>query len=44
MINLLKTKRRPLYLTLNLLTWRIWWTPNNASWWQLGFNSAFKGL
>jgi hypothetical protein len=31
-------------LTLILLTWRIWWAPNNASKWQIGFNSAFKGL
>jgi hypothetical protein len=31
-------------LTLILLTWRIWWVPNNASKWQMGFNSAFKGL
>ena len=31
-------------LTLNLLTWRIWWAPTNASTWQIGFNSAFKGL
>ena len=31
-------------LTLILLTWRKWWTPNNASKWQIGFNSAFKGL
>ena len=31
-------------LTLILLTWRKWWTPNNASKWQMGFNSAFKGL
>jgi len=31
-------------LTLTLLTWRIWWAPNNASRWQMGFNSAFKGL
>jgi len=31
-------------LTLNPLTSRIWWTPNNASKWQMGFNSAFKGL
>jgi len=31
-------------LTLNPLTWRIWWAPNNASKWQMGFNSAFKGL
>jgi hypothetical protein len=33
-----------LELTLILLTWRIWWAPNNASRWQLEFNSAFKGL
>jgi len=31
-------------LTLILLTWIIWWAPNNASSWQLGLNSAFKGL
>jgi len=31
-------------LTLILLTWRIWWAPHNASKWQMGFNSAFKGL
>ena len=31
-------------LSLFLLTWRIWWAPNNASRWQMGFNSAFKGL
>ena len=30
-------------LTLILLTWRKW-TPNDASKWQMGFNSAFKGL
>jgi hypothetical protein len=23
---------------------RIWWVPNNASKWQMGFNWAFKGL
>jgi len=33
-----------LHLTLILLTWRIWWDPNNASKWQMGFNSTFKGL
>jgi hypothetical protein len=33
-----------LTLILILLTWRKWWTPNNASKWQMGFNSAFKGL
>jgi hypothetical protein len=31
-------------LTLNPLTWKIWWAPNNTSRWQMGFNSAFKGL
>ena len=31
-------------LTLILLTWRIWWATNNASRWQMGFNSAFKEL
>jgi len=31
-------------LTLILLTCRIWWAPNNANKWQMGFNSAFKGL
>ena len=35
------TKKR---LTLILLTWKIWWAPNNASKCQMGFNSAFKGL
>jgi len=24
--------------------WKIWWAPNNASRWQMGFNSAFKRL
>ena len=27
-----------------MLTWRIWWASINASKWQMGFNSAFKGL
>jgi hypothetical protein len=31
-------------LTLILLTWRIWWASNNASRWQMEFNSVFKGL
>jgi len=31
-------------LTLTPLTWRIWWAPSKASKWQMGFNSAFKGL
>ena len=33
-----------LILTLIPLTWRIGWAPNNASKWQMVFNSAFKGL
>ena len=32
------------YLTLILLTWRIWWASNNAGRWQMRFNSAFKGI
>ena len=32
------------YLTLTLLTWRIWWDSNNNRRWHMGFNSAFKGL
>jgi len=32
------------FLTLILLTWIIWWSPNNASKWQMEFNSAFKWL
>jgi len=31
-------------LTFILLTWRLWWAPNNASRWQIGFNWAFKWL
>ena len=31
-------------LTLILLNWKIRWATNNASRWQKGFNSAFKGL
>jgi len=31
-------------LTFTPLTWRIWWAPNNASRWRMGFKSAFKGL
>jgi hypothetical protein len=30
-------------LTLIPLMWRKWRAPNNASKWQIGFNSAFKG-
>jgi hypothetical protein len=32
------------FLTLYLLKCRMWWAPNNASKWQMGFNWAFKGL
>jgi hypothetical protein len=32
------------HLTLYLLTWNIGWSLNNASKWQMWFNSAFKGL
>ena len=35
---------RVIKLTLILLMWRIWWAPNNASKWQMGFNLVFKGL
>ena len=38
------TKCKFLVLTLILLTWRIWWAPNNASKWQMEFNLAFKGI
>ena len=31
-------------LTLILLMWNIGWAPNNVCKWQMGFNSAFKGL
>ena len=40
-------RRRPVttqILTLNLLTTTIVAPPSNASKWQMGFNSAFKGL
>jgi hypothetical protein len=42
MWNFLFSRRR--ILTLILLTWNIGWAPNNASKWQMEFNSAFKGL
>ena len=32
------------YLILHPLTWKIWWIPNNASRWQMGFNSGFNPL
>jgi hypothetical protein len=31
-------------LTLILLTWKIWQASNNASRWQIGFNSELEGL
>ena len=31
-------------LNFTLLTWRIWWAPNNAKRWQMGLNSGFKVL
>ena len=33
-----------MYLTLNLLTTTIVAPPSNTKKWQMGFNSAFKGL
>jgi hypothetical protein len=42
--NCLKHKNYSTDLTLILLTWIIWWAPNNANKWQMGFNLAFKGL
>ena len=43
-VNLCTSSRTTVLLTLILLTWSIGWVPNNASRWQMGFNSAFKGL
>jgi hypothetical protein len=46
-VNIFKTNFMPdiaLWLSLILLTWRIWWAPNNANKWQMGFNWAGKGL
>jgi len=37
-------KNEKVALTLNLLTTTIVAPPSNASKWQMGFNSAFKGL
>jgi hypothetical protein len=39
-----KAERIKAFLTLIPLMWRIWCAPNNARRWQMGFNSAFKGL
>ena len=41
-INNIKLNLSTWTLTLIPLTWRIWWAPNNASRWQMGFNWAFK--
>jgi len=38
------TQGVPARLTLNLLTTTIVAPPSNVSKWQMGFNSAFKGL
>jgi hypothetical protein len=38
------SKPLTIQFTLILLTWNIGWAPNNASKWQMKFNSAFKGL
>jgi hypothetical protein len=42
--HILETQPTLCSVTLILLTWRIGRVPNNASKWQMGFNSAFKGL
>ena len=45
LFNILKSRHVPdTLLTLNLLTTTIVAPPSNASKWQMGFNSAFKGL
>ena len=43
-IRCLNYKQMGWYLTLILLTWKIWWAPNNARKWQMGFMLAFKSL
>jgi len=42
--SVLTTPDATIQLALTLLPWRIWWAPNNASRWQMGFNLAFNGL
>ena len=44
LINIIRYTCCVIDLTLNPLTWKMWWAPNNAIRWQTGFNSAFKGL
>ena len=39
-----KAMRYLCILTFILLTWRIWWAPNNVSTLQMGFNLVFKEL
>ena len=43
-LNLLDVYDEKELLTLNLLTTTIVEPPSNASKWQMGFNSAFKGV
>jgi len=38
------TEKGLMKLTLILLTWRKWLAPNNASKWQMGFNSVFNEI
>jgi hypothetical protein len=44
MLNFLNISHNRPPLTLNLLTTSIVAPPSNASKWQMGFNSVFKGL
>jgi hypothetical protein len=43
-LNLKRARELDSILTLNLLMTTIVAPPSNASKWQMGFNSAFKGL
>jgi hypothetical protein len=43
-VNIVTQREDSISLTLNLLTTTIVTSPSNASKWQMGFNSAFKGL
>jgi hypothetical protein len=44
LVRFIQHRHSKLSLTLNPLTRKIWWSPNIASKWQMGFNSAFKAL
>jgi hypothetical protein len=44
MLEMFMVLSQNIILTLNLLTSTIIAPPSNASKWQMGFNSAFKGL